>query len=216
MTEKTADILREIKKIPSENWDAYILMQDIFYRHYTNAMKKAIIDEAKKAGKRKADELQERKSVSPQMLIKELGLEVRIASEKEFYMPDSINLAEYHDGKIKISKKLLVSLEQNKTDVCEILGISEPYEVLFYHELYHFYEEIESENAGLSFQVRLFPFFSRTISPESAGEIAAYEFAKCMTGIRIHPYGMGLAGLYKYEPETVKKIIGDVTCCIAF
>ena len=58
-------------------------------------------------------------------------------------MPDSINFAEYHDGNILISKRLLEVLEQKKELLRAGLGDFKVWDVLFYHELYHHFEDIE-------------------------------------------------------------------------
>ena len=68
---------------------------------------------AKEAGRRKAFEiLTEGADINE--LIRKYGLNVKDAEDKEFIMPDSINFAEYHDGNILISKRLLEVLEQKK------------------------------------------------------------------------------------------------------
>ena len=87
------------------------------------------------------------------------------------------------------------------------------WDVLFYHELYHHFEDIKRiilENAGITYEVKPLPFIKKKISPESAGEIAAYEFARQMQKIDFHPYILGIIGLYAYKKETAEKIIEDI------
>ena len=92
------------------------------------------------------------------------------------------------------------------------LGVFDPWNVLFCHELYHYFEDVEEglENAGISFEVKPIPFVKKKISPESAGEIAAYEFARQMQKIDFHPYILGIIGLYAYKKEVAEKIIENI------
>lgn len=212
MDGELSDILRGLKNIPEDKWDRYILRQDLFYRYYTEEMRHAIITGAKEAGKKKTHEIMGEGHVSPGTLACESELDVRVSGEEEFLMPDSVNFAEYHDGRIKISKKLLDALDKNKEVIHDVLGEFSPYDVLLCHELYHYYEEErpETENAGLSLKVKMMPFVTKRVSPESAGEIAAYEFAKQMTGIRFHPYILGLAGLYEYDSALACDIMNEI------
>lgn len=212
MDRKLAQILNTLKGVPEEKWDRYILRQDMFYRHYTEEMCGGIICRSRQTGKKKAGEILGG-DTAPEYLIRKNGLEVRIAEDEEFLMPDSVNFAEYHDGRIRISKKLLTALDRNSEALRSVLGSFRPYDILFFHELYHYYEETEEglENAGISYKIRLMPFINKRISPESAGEIAAYEFTKQVNNISFHPYILGIAGLYVYEPEMAEEIVSDIT-----
>ncbi len=211
MSSGLAEVISSLKAVSDEEWDAYILRLDIFYRHYTKEMCRNIISRAKEAGRKKAYEAS-REGEEIDHLVKRNSLKVSVVEDKEFIMPDSINFAEYHDNNIRISRRLLRSLDINKAVISKELGDFEPSHVLFYHELYHYYEDVEEnfENAGISFKIKPVPFITKTISPDSAGEIAAYEFAKQMQKIQFHPYILGIIGLYEYNRDAAEKIMKDI------
>lgn len=212
MDDRLAGVISSLKVIPKNRWDDYILRQDLFYRHYTEEMCQDIVQKAKEAGRKKALEVSA-ESRDMEELIRINGLKVKIAQDKEFIMPDSINFAEYHDGEIKISKRLLRALDKNKDTLFRVLGEFQPCSVLFCHELYHFYEDTEEnlENAGITIKIKPIPFINKTISPESAGEIAAYEFAGQMQKIDFHPYILGLIGLYEYDRNAADSIMNSIS-----
>lgn len=209
--EELEQYLIYLKEVPDNVWDSYVVSQDLYARHYTQRIREVIALRGKETGRNRAAEILMKGQTTDELIYQD-KLTLKLASPDEFLMPDSVNFAEYHNGEIKISRRLLQALERHKDLLCRHLGCFCPQDILFYHELFHHYEDtVEGlENAGLIVEIKVVPFFTKKVSPDSAGEIAAYEFSRKVSGIAFHPYVLGLFGLYLFKKSYACKIVKDI------
>lgn len=201
-------LIMKCMKVTDEQWNDYLVDQDKYSRLFSDTQRVEIKQSSLAMAHSEAEKIKT-EELEISMLLKKMNVSANTVDKKEFLMPNLINFAQYQDSKILISKNFLDILNQNLPMLISYLGSFNPYDLLLYHELYHHIEETnpEHENAGLHLEIHPFYFITKRISPSSAGEIAAFEFARLVTGVKFHPSLIGIIGLGTVKYELAEKIL---------
>ena len=189
MKEEIKIIIETYGKWTNNEWSMHILKQDRFFRYFSPRQCEEFIRLATKLGNDMALKVKAGDKYSPEYLTKKYNLMVKLGREYDFLMPGVVNFAQYHLNTITLSQDYIERMEQLQPELELILGPFDVKMLMFYHELFHYFEEQDPqlENAGIRISIQPLPLLKRTISPESIGEIAAFAFAKTMAGIAFHP-----------------------------
>ena len=205
------ELVNKCKNLSDNQWDNYQLKQDKFYHHYTIEQKEVIVRSAEELSRKKVREIREQMIHfnDSKELTGHFGIRVKEVKNNEFAIPNQINFGQYQNKEILISTEVLELIEQHYVILKKILGEFSAYNILLYHEIFHYLEEMDPsiENTGLKVPIYPLPFIKRIISPSSAGEIAAFLFAKELSGIQFNPLIIEIVVLFLKAPKDINKIL---------
>ncbi|HIU76918.1 MAG TPA: hypothetical protein IAC62_13615 [Candidatus Pelethocola excrementipullorum] len=201
--------------LSDESWMNYLLKQDLYYHRYDKNQCDAIVDDGEARGRRKAEFILGNSGFSGDNLkefTEDLGVKVQLVSDEQFAAAKGIHFAQYCNKEIMVSKDMVKAIAKGLR-MCEIdLDEQKVFNILLSHELYHYYEEEDSELEldSLKLKVQILPFLNRRISPSSAGEIAAFSFARTLMKLSFHPCLLEVAGLWKKKPELAHSMVRNI------
>lgn len=200
--------------LPDESWMNYLLKQDMYHHRYDRNQCDMIVRAGEAKGREKAEAVLKAGYSGDNLkeLAESLGVKVQLVLEEQFAAVKGIHFAQYCDKEILISKDMVKAIAE-RLKMCDInLDEQKVFNILLSHELYHYYEEEEPEleNGGLKLNVKILPFLKRKISPSSAGEIAAFLFARTLMKLSFHPCLLEIAGLWKKNPELARIVVRNL------
>ena len=208
MVEELDMVLEKARNISDEVWQRRIVRSDRYAHHFTETQIAEMIEKSENLGIKKGRELLQ-KFGNLNTAIEALEVSVEIVEEEAFFMPRVVNFGQYYDKKIWVSETFLKSVELYKERMEALFGKFSAFDVVVAHELFHHLEEIDTELKESLFTIEIKPvaFLKRTISPDCVGEIAAFAFAKEVTGIGFYPSILEMIHLWDKNKNYVSNMI---------
>ena len=207
MDKELREILLELKHVPHEIWKQYIISKDLYARHFKADDYAFIAKKATEVGNALAENtLAKYGSISE--ILSSMNLNLSYGTKDQFLMPNKINFAQYYNNSILMSQEFIHAIESDKAELIDIFGDFEIEDLIISHELFHYFEEkdLVSKNAGVKINVNIIPFIKQKISPDSAGEIAAFAFSQAFCHYNFYPCCMEAVYIWKQNPKLLIKI----------
>jgi hypothetical protein len=187
-------------------WGLLTLLDDPLCDHFSLSQREEIINESIRCGDCEAARLLEKyPGEGPEDIAQEIGVPIHTADFKTSEKSKIIYFGQYVKGIIFIPEDTIREIErQYETGgLSELLGAIDPRSVMIAHEMFHCWEERNNriETSTMKVRVRMLKFFHQNVTPLCASEIAAFAFARKLSGSTVHPRILELIGVYGVRPD---------------
>ncbi len=204
----------ELLKLNDYEWGLYAFSRDPLEGKLSTEEKKELIDEANKCGAEQAKKL---KAQFGEKKVREYAEQLRLQVIREdsegsdnyivfakFNYPNKITI---YSGNVDKVEKMIVD-----NDMEEILGHVDVEELLFAHEMYHYFEEDNKEIYTKAKKIELWKLGPIHYKSRLAAlsEIAAMSFARELLQLNYNPYVFDAIMLFPHDAKKTKELIDEI------
>lgn len=210
-------LVEKCYKADDFTWGMVTMSKDIMYNLIAPGDIKKLVAFALECGYKQANMLIEQyPGCTPESMCKKLNIKVNRVDYSDSSPKKIVYFGEFKNGEIYLPVDTMKEIGEKiiENDLTQLLGSVDVASVSISHELFHYIEETDSNQATTQLKVKVIQLgglLKQNITPMMASEISAFAFSKRLAGITFFPRILEIIGLYKSMPQATQKLAREIS-----